>query len=142
MRNRNLLFATLVLTFLWLPNNAKEHENKNLNYLDLICKKWVIESLAVNDCDKKLTPPIELTEDYLDYRKDGTFTLLDDGKLIQGKWKVDYKKMQIINYNITNLDIYNDFVFRIVEISKNKLIISRDEIKTNLTCYSFKPSSN
>jgi hypothetical protein len=131
----------LALVIILMPNAVKSQTTEQEDILLNLCQKWIIDSIEINDQQKKFPPPENIKNNYSEFRNDGTFQGQDFDVVLSGKWKIDYEKMQIINYDIDNPLITGEIVFTIVNISKEHLAITSGPMSGNQVTMHYKPSN-
>ena len=139
MKKKITALVTILLILSFLPTISKAQTLSEKEVLDNLCKKWIVDSIEINDINKKFPAPDNIKNNYTDFNKNGTFRGQDSDVILTGKWKLDYKKMQIINFNIDNPLIKGDIVFNIITISDRHLAITSKPMSGNHVTMHYKP---
>jgi hypothetical protein len=142
MNTKKIIIATAILTLLYLPFIALAQVPNQQSIINNLCKKWMVDSIEVNDMNKKFPAPKNIKNNYTDFRKDGTFQGQEGAVVIKGKWKFDFEKMQIINYDIDNPEVKGEIVFTIIEINEKHLAIRSKPMSGNQITMHYKPEKN
>jgi hypothetical protein len=103
---------TITITILALSINAKSQSK-----LDF-CKKWNLEGYIYWGIT--FSPEETEKNDYLNFKEDGTFISVDEGKLENGTWKWDLKNKSLHLYDSKS---NKPLIFGIIKVTKNELIL-------------------
>jgi len=120
MKKEYLFF--IFLFFVITKSHAQSH--KEIVLIDSLSKKWKIDSIEVKENKMRFAAPENIKDNFLNYKKDMTFTLQDGGILVKGKWKLDLDNRGIINHDTNNSSQDNDVIFNIIQLTGSKLAIT------------------
>lgn len=71
----------------------------------------------------KYAAPDNIKDNYLSFKKDGTFQSREGPVELNGQWKLVFDEMKAIISDIDHPDVTEDIVFNIVELNKVQLAI-------------------
>lgn len=128
----------LILPFLDTMGQTKEKEK----FKEYLCKEWKIDSLLVNDINKKFLPPENIKENYITFNENGTFNSQDMGTNLSGKWRFDVKEMKIINSDFNHPALKEDIVFNVLKLTQDKLVITSKPMSGGQVTLYYKPAKN
>lgn len=117
----NRIFA---ITILILAFNLNAKSQTKLDF----CKKWNLVGYVYWG----ITYPPEESEknDYLNFKENGTFVGVDEGKSENGTWKWDLKnKKLILFYSKSSKPV----VFEIIKVTHNELILLLKDKEDSIT---------
>ena len=107
--------------------------------IDNLCKRWVLDSLEINGTKKKSAPPENIKNNYTFFNRGGAFQGQNGGMLVEGKWKLDFEKMQITNYEMNNPILKEDIILTIININDTSLSITSSPMSGNKVIMHYKP---
>ncbi|MDQ3050655.1 MAG: hypothetical protein M3Q95_07190 [Bacteroidota bacterium] len=89
-----------------------------------LCQRWQLNALEIKESGKKISPDKKMQQNFLEFDPDGTFRSLEDGVMINGKWKADEIKMEIVNTDFDNQNITSPLIFTIIALTNTHLAIT------------------
>lgn len=117
----NRIFA---ITILILAFNLNAKSQTKLDF----CKKWNLEGYIY--WGVTFSPEETEKNDYFNFKEDGTFISVDEGKLENGTWKWDLKnKKLILFYSKSSKPV----VFEIIKVTHNELILLLKDKEDSIT---------
>lgn len=135
-------FVFICLTiFLSIGEKAFAQSRTHKRIFKNLCTRWELDSLQIRDTGEKFVVPDKIKGNYLRFYKNGTFESQDMGIRLNGKWKLNYDKMQIINFDIDNDRLPSEITFNIEECTKNSLVISSKPMSGGQTLMHYRLSS-
>ena len=93
------LFFALFITYLTISTTAVVGQTKSTNVKTeqeiktLLCKKWKITHMEAEG--KRFPVPPEMSESYVTFQQDGSFTEVEEGNTFNGRWTYDHKTKTI-----------------------------------------------
>jgi hypothetical protein len=117
----NKIFAITILT-LALSLNAKSQTK-----LDL-CKKWNLAGYVYWGIT--FSPEETEKNDYLNFKENGTFVAVDEGKSEKGTWEFDIKNKALLLYYSKSI---KPFVFGVIKATNNELILLLKDKEDSIT---------
>ncbi len=117
--NHFLLTAIIILTGI----NYSTAQTRDIFRTNL-CQRWQLSELEIKASGKKITPDKKMLQNFLEFDPDGTFRSFEDGVMVNGKWKADEIKMEIVNTDFDNQNITSPLIFTIVSLTNTHLAIT------------------
>lgn len=117
--NRIFSITILILAF---SLNAKSQTK-----LDF-CKKWNLEGYIYWGIT--FSPEEIEKNDYLNFKEDGTFISVDEGKSEKGTWKFDVKNKTLLLYDSKSS---KPLVFGIIKVTNNELVLLLKDKEDSIT---------
>jgi len=115
-----LLFALLICLFN-ISGSSAQTEN---NFLINLCQRWQLTTIEIKETGKKYPPGEKRIRNFFQFKPDGTFKSMEDGKTINGKWRVDEIKMELFTYDFDDQQLTSSITFSIVALTNSQLAIT------------------